>query len=488
MACEAPLPDWDPSGGHGDGASRADAANNPRLRFDPPAPSDAVTRVVRIDVALGGASGSPHVFLFEGSLSASQLRDLARPNLTQTLAARTVPALVWTSPEDDVVITPLAALSPATTYTVGVSEPALGLPFMVAAVDAAPVLARVWPDPSPALLSAGAVWCAPFALPELDREVTLAPAGSAGRLVRGTGTGVPAPSCLSWFAHADGPAPWAVPAVAPTWIELDGGGTALLEPVQLWPGVPPSPPDPLACDPTEVRFGPGCVTVEDDRIVLRPPEPPILWTIAAHDWGTTMRKSRAGRSSVVRPFPVDGRYRWAALDESGRNLEGDVTLTPSPAMTHLVITEVLANPAGIERDQEWVELYNDGGAPIAVGGYALEAGGRSTLLPAGVIAPGSFALVVTEGFVADDGVDPAPAPGTMLLRVSAIGGDGLSNDGERLVLRDADGQTLSAFPAMKGKSGVSNARVTPDALDGYADSFAPSSNGSATPGRPNAAP
>jgi hypothetical protein len=484
MACEAPLPDWDPRGGHG--AAPADAASDPRLRFEPPAPSDAVTRIVRIDVALGGASGSPHVFLFEGPLSSSQLRDLARPTLTQTLAARAVPALVWTSPVEEIVIAPLTALLPATMYTVGVSEPALALPFTVAAADTARVLERVWPDPSPAVLSAGAVWCAPSTLPTVDRDVTLAPAGIAGRLARGTGTTVPAPSCLSWFARADAPAAQAIPAVTPTWIELDGGGTALLEPVQLWPGVPTPLPDPLACDPTEVRFGPGCVTVEDDRIVLRPPEQPILWTIAAHESGTTMRKSRAGRSLVVRPFPVDGRYRWAALDESGRNLEGDVTLMPSLAMTHLVITEVLANPAGIEKDQEWVELYNDGGTPIELGGYALEAGGRSTLLPAGVIAPGAFALVVTEGFVDDDGVDPPPAPGTLLLRVSAIGRDGLSNDGERLVLRDAAGQTLSAFPAMKAKSGVSNARVTPDALDGYPDSFTPSSNGSATPGAPNA--
>jgi hypothetical protein len=486
MACEAPLPDWAPRGG--EDASRADAASDLRLRFEPPAPSDAVTRIVRIDVALGGASGSPHVFLFEGALSPSQLRDLARPTLTQTLAARTVPALIWTSPDAEIAIMPLTALSPAKMYTVGVSEPALALPFTVAGTDAAPVLERVWPDSSPAVLSAGAVWCAPLELPEVDRDVTLAPAGSAGRLVRGTGTSVPAPSCLSWFERADASAPQAIPAVTPTWIEFDGGETALLEPVQLWPGAPTSPPDPLACEPSEVRFGPGCVTAEDDRIVLRPPEQPILWTIAAHESWTTVRKSRAGRSSVVRPFPVDGRYRWAALDESGRNLEGDVTLTPSPAMTHLVITEVLANPAGIEKDQEWVELYNDGGTPIEVDGYALEAGGRSTLLPAGVIAPGAFALVVTEGFVDDDGVDPPPAPGTMLLRVSAIGRDGLSNDGERLVLRDGAGQTLSAFPAMKAKSGVSNARVTPDALDGYPDSFAPSSNGSATPGAPNAKP
>jgi hypothetical protein len=40
---------------------------------------------------------------------------------------------------------------------------------------------------------------------------------------------------------------------------------------------------------------------------------------------------------------------------------------------------------------------------------------------------------------------------------------------------------------MKTKNGVSNVRLSPDALD-LADSFAPSPNGRATPGRPNDAP
>jgi hypothetical protein len=56
------------------------------------------------------------------------------------------------------------------------------------------------------------------------------------------------------------------------------------------------------------------------------------------------------------------------------------------------------------------------------------------------------------------------------------------------LLRDATGKVLSAFPAIKAKSGASSARVTPDALDVYLDSFATSSNGSATPGAPNGTP
>ena len=187
-------------------------------------------------------------------------------------------------------------------------------------------------------------------------------------------------------------------------------------------------------------------------------------------------------------MPADARFRLAALDESGRPSEDEVTVHPAPPMAHLVINEVMANPAGVERAQEWVELFNDGISPLAMGGYALETSGGTTVLPAAVLAPGAFALVVTDAYVENDGVDPVAAPGTLILRVPALGRDGLSNDGERLLLRDAAGAVISTFPALKAKSGVSNGRIAPDAPDGDADSFAPSANGSATPGAPNAAP
>jgi hypothetical protein len=110
------------------------------------------------------------------------------------------------------------------------------------------------------------------------------------------------------------------------------------------------------------------------------------------------------------------------------------------------------------------------------------------VLPSAVLPPAAFALVVTDAYVDDDGVGPVAAPGTLLLRVPALGQGGLSNDGERLLLRDGAGAVLSTFPAMKAKSGVSNARVAPEAMDADADSFVPSPNGSATPGAPNVRP
>jgi hypothetical protein len=262
---------------------------------------------------------------------------------------------------------------------------------------------------------------------------------------------------------------------------------ALLEPALLWPYAHVPEPEAMACDPLEVRFGPGCATVEDDRIVVRAPEGPVLWTI---DGGaeTHVRRSRAEQSFVIRPMPLDAHFRWTVLDESGRHTEDEVIVHPAPPRAHVVINEVMANPAGVERAQEWVELFNDGLSPVVIAGYGLETGGGTAILPAGVLAPGAFALVVTDAYVEDDGVDPVAAPGTLIVRVPALGRDGLSNDGERLALRDADGAVLSTFPPLKSKSGVSNARIAPDAPDPNADSFAPSANGSATPGAPNDVP
>jgi hypothetical protein len=175
----------------------------------------------------------------------------------------------------------------------------------------------------------------------------------------------------------------------------------------------------------------------------------------------------------------------AAIDRSGRVLASELAITPAPPRPHVVLNEVLANPAGAEPGQEWIELYNDGASAVSLAGFAIEdAGGRSEL-PAAILEPGGFALVVPEAFVADDGADPEPASGTALLRVAALGRSGLSNEGEKLTLRDAAGAVLSTFPAVKTKNGVSVARIAPDAPDADATSFVPSPNGTSTPGSPN---
>src|SRR5262249_61591183 len=110
---------------------------------------------------------------------------------------------------------------------------------------------------------------------------------------------------------------------------------------------------------TEISFGAGCAEVEDDRVIVHPPEDPVLWTI---DVGIApfVRASRGARDFTVRPMPPDGRYLLATLDSSGQVTTSQVTITPAPPPAHVVLNEVMANPAGAEPGQEWVELYNDG--------------------------------------------------------------------------------------------------------------------------------
>jgi hypothetical protein len=454
-----------------------------------------VTRVTRLRIDLGVAVAAPRVLLVQGELGTAQLRDLARATPSQALLARAEPAIAWTSPPHGIVVAPQRVLTAGATYTLGVSEPPVALTFTVAPEDVVPILSRVWPDPGAA--STTAVWCGREPVAAREGPMVLAPADISGRLVHGTGATIVVPRCLSWGPHSPTsgtelatdslPAPETpLPAVAPPAIALDEEATALLEPTVLWHRPPAIAPAPLICETNEIPLGVACVAVGDDRVVVRPPDRPVLFTI---DDGASplVRSSRAGKPFVLRPLPADRRFHVATLDETGLRAEHDFTFEPAPARSHVVINEIMANPAGNERTQEWIELYNDGLLTTSLTGYALEAGAARVALPAGSLAPGAFALVVPSGFVADDGVDPVPAAGTLVIAVAALGTGGLANDGERIALRDATGNVISTFPAMKTKNGVSSARLSPDALD-LADSFAPSPNGSATPGRANDSP
>jgi hypothetical protein len=160
---------------------------------------------------------------------------------------------------------------------------------------------------------------------------------------------------------------------------------------------------------------------------------------------------------------------------------------PNP---HVVVSEVYANPRGAEPAQEWIELFDDATVGVDLSGWQLEVNGTASTLPEGTsLAEGAYALVVAAAFADDDGVDPAPAPGTLVVRVPKLGRSGLSNDGAFVALRDAQGGVVSRFPAVpRPREGVSVVRVAPEAPDDAPASFALDANGSATPGAPNDAP
>jgi hypothetical protein len=129
-----------------------------------------------------------------------------------------------------------------------------------------------------------------------------------------------------------------------------------------------------------------------------------------------------------------------AIDRAG-NLVASSPLafeTP-PALPPIVITEVLANAAGPEPAQEFVELRNLGNEAVSLAGLRLEDAKGGDDLPAEELGPGAYALVVASGYDAAQGQDPAPRAGTLLARIDTrIGGDGLANGGELVRLMRAD--------------------------------------------------
>jgi hypothetical protein len=121
-----------------------------------------------------------------------------------------------------------------------------------------------------------------------------------------------------------------------------------------------------------------------------------------------------------------------AVDRAGNVAESAAVAWRTPAaLPPLAITEVLANAAGPEPAQEFVELRNLGPDVVATDGLAIADSRGSDPLPSTTIGPGEYVLVVTSAYQAQGGPDVPPRAGTQLLRVDArLGTDGLSNGGE----------------------------------------------------------
>ncbi len=129
-----------------------------------------------------------------------------------------------------------------------------------------------------------------------------------------------------------------------------------------------------------------------------------------------------------------------ATDLAGNTaISSPFALTTPVALPPIAITEVLANPRGPEPQQEYVELRNLGDADVPLAGLRLEDSKGGDDLPAETLAPGGYALVVTSSYDPDEGSDPPPRAGTLLVRVdSRLGSDGLSNSGEAVQLVQGD--------------------------------------------------
>jgi hypothetical protein len=140
--------------------------------------------------------------------------------------------------------------------------------------------------------------------------------------------------------------------------------------------------------------------------------------------------------TMTLPPATNATVTVSAVDRAGNLAASSPVPFQTPAgLPPIALTEVLANAAGPEPAQEYVELRNLGEAPVDLTGLRLEDAKGSDELPAEMLPPGAYALVVPSGYDPSQGQDPAPRAGTALLRVDArLGADGLGNGGERVRL------------------------------------------------------
>ncbi len=162
-----------------------------------------------------------------------------------------------------------------------------------------------------------------------------------------------------------------------------------------------------------------------------------------------------------------------AVDRAGNSaLSAPVGIDLPPLLPRLAITEVLANPAGSENTQEFVEIYNAGSEALALGGLVLADKAGSDVLPEASLPAGAFAVVVPELYDPADGKDPAPRDGAVVVRVPGrLAGDGLANAGEPVRLLTPDGFVISQYGgwvdvSATAWSGKSVKRSSPEACDG----------------------
>ncbi len=448
-----------------------DASAAVELAIVPDAPPDAAPPVLWLRLIGAAGAGIPveDPVLAEGKLGPTSLDDLAAGEPSDALLERLVPSTVLVD-GDDLLVLPHSVLSDGR-YAVGAASAGLSWELAVR-VDGARVLERVWPPHGRSASSWVSVYCGEAPLVPIDEAVTLEPGGPVGRIVRGSPGGA-ASACVRFVPEAVGHvAAGAVLHPPPSVGEAHARAYLDPFPIALAPGEP-TPTDVVACEPGEVVFGPGCARVLDDRVVVRAPEAPVFWAMRGEGLDA-VRSTSAGDTFSVRGLAPSSRLEITleTLGLEGAFVRSALVLHTAPPMPHGVINEVYADAIGPEPASEWVELMNDGLAPLSLAGFHLADIGGETPLPPVVLAPGQLALVVREDFSADGEYDVPPAPDTLLIRVATLGKSGLGNQGEPLKLVDPDGVVVSRFPASpKPKSGKSVARQSPDADDTSESAF-----------------
>jgi hypothetical protein len=234
--------------------------------------------------------------------------------------------------------------------------------------------------------------------------------------------------------------------------------------------------------------------VEGDRcVVVRARSSELGDLTLVGDWPEA---KAAGVGSIRHELGVAAPEGWSGqLSLVLSDLAGNRAFLPPLAVDggapppRIVISEVLANPAGPEPAQELIELVNLESHPVDLAGFQIDDGDDGIgvdLLPATVLGPGGYAVVVGAKFSQDGHADPLPAASAVLVRLSGTLGDGgLGNASERIALRNPGGRLVSSYGAHHGSlgNGQSVERRDLRACD-LAKSWRPRPDGRSSPGWP----
>ena len=156
--------------------------------------------------------------------------------------------------------------------------------------------------------------------------------------------------------------------------------------------------------------------------------------------GEQVPSSRASATGGTEP--ADGTRASGRASATPASARQGRTYEDSPYAVK--ISEVLANAGAGSDDatREWVELYNAGPENVELGGWRLADNVDADTLPSVVLAPGAYAVVPAS----PDFRRQYPAfQGTLLVLADGRIGNGLANEGDRLLLLDEEGRPVDAL-------------------------------------------
>jgi len=224
-------------------------------------------------------------------------------------------------------------------------------------------------------------------------------------------------------------------------------------PDEMIPRVEPAGECPLDALATEA----GCVIATDTTwaIAVRVAEPARIELTLP---GQVLRALAPRGVAEILAIELEPGFAAAgtltAVDLAGLRTSVPITLSTHADLATLTITEVCADPEGIEPAQEWIELANFGLSPVVLEGIAIsdrEDALGTVVHTTAVLPAGARVVIAADAIDADAAGVPPGAP--LVTTGRALVSGGLSNAGEPLFLRDGSGRRLARVPSLPGRQG-----------------------------------